>query len=124
MTAHRAQGKTVDTCHVLATPAMTRESLYVAMTRGRHENRTYVSTGPIIEVEDHQHANDVPITPADVLRGVLANEGTERSATEQLQRRCLDAGLAGPQPRAAPPAPRYDSPHRRPQAMSAPAMQR
>ena len=64
VTAHRAQGKTVDTCHVLATPAMTRESLYVAMTRGRHENHTYVSTGPMIEVEDHQHVNDVPITPA------------------------------------------------------------
>ena len=63
VTAHRAQGATVDTCHVVATPAMTREAFYVAMTRGRHENRTYVSTGPMIDNEDHQHANDVPTTP-------------------------------------------------------------
>lgn len=119
VTAHRAQGATVDTCHVVATPAMTREAFYVAMTRGRHENRTYVSTGDMIDIEDHQHANDVPTTPADVLRAVLAREGTERSATEQLQQRCLDAGLARP----VPPLPRYVSTHRAPHAMSPPVMQ-
>lgn len=123
MTAHRAQGATVDTCHVIATPAMTREAFYVAMTRGRHANHTYVSTGPMIDKEDHQDPTE-SITPTEVLRGVLANEGTERSATEQLQQRCLDAGLGGPQPRAAPPAPRYDSPYRQQQATSASAMQR
>ena len=119
ITAHRAQGTTVDTCHVVATPAMTREAFYVAMTRGRHENRTYVSAGPMIDIEDHQHANDVPTTPADVLRGVLTHEGTERSAAEQLQQRCLDAGLARP----VPPLPRYVSTRRAPHAMSPPAMQ-
>ncbi len=34
-TAHRVQGITVDTAHVLVTPEMTREALYVASTRGR-----------------------------------------------------------------------------------------
>ena len=37
VTAHRAQGMTVDACHVLVTPTTTRENLYVAMTRGRPE---------------------------------------------------------------------------------------
>ncbi|MEJ7725546.1 MAG: MobF family relaxase [Actinomycetes bacterium] len=123
VTAHRAQGATVDTCHVVATPAMTREAFYVAMTRGRHENRAYVSTGPMIDKEDHQDFTQ-PIMPAELLRGVLANEGTERSATEQLQQRCLDAGLAGPEPRPAPIWPRYDVRPQRQRAMSAPEMQR
>ena len=35
-TAHRAQGITVDTAHTLVTSEMTRESLYVASTRGRN----------------------------------------------------------------------------------------
>ena len=123
VTAHRAQGATVDTCHVVATPAMTREAFYVAMTRGRHENRTYVSTGPVIDNEDHLDPTK-PSTPTEVLRGVLANEGTERSATEQLQQRCLDDGLARPLPRPTPPALQYGIPHRPQPAMSAPAMRR
>jgi len=122
VTAHRAQGATVDTCHVVATPAMTREAFYVAMTRGRHENRTYVSTGPMIDSEEHQAATNKLITPAEVLRGVLTNEGTERSATEQLQQRLVDAGLPGLQPRHTPPAPARGRPQQ-PLAMSAPVMQ-
>ncbi len=44
-TAHRAQGRTVDTAHALVSPTTTREVLYVAATRGREENRLYVDTG-------------------------------------------------------------------------------
>ena len=44
-TAHRAQGRTVDTAHALvSSSAMTRESLYVAMTPGRHSNTAYIAT--------------------------------------------------------------------------------
>src|SRR5699024_11654466 len=42
VTAHRAQGVTVDTAHVLVEPTTTRENFYVAMTRGKHSNRAYV----------------------------------------------------------------------------------
>ena len=35
ITAHRAQSATVDTAHVITGPGMTREHLYVAMTRAR-----------------------------------------------------------------------------------------
>jgi ATP-dependent exoDNAse (exonuclease V) alpha subunit len=36
VTAYRAQGVTTDTAHVLVEPTSTRETFYVAMTRGRH----------------------------------------------------------------------------------------
>ena len=38
VTAHRAQGITVDTYHVVVTPSTTRENLYVSMSRGRGSN--------------------------------------------------------------------------------------
>src|SRR5680860_938853 len=38
VTAHRAQGITVDTAHVVVTDTTTKENLYVAMTRGRDTN--------------------------------------------------------------------------------------
>ncbi len=41
-TAHRAQGRTVDTAHAIVSPASTREVLYVSATRGRESNKLYV----------------------------------------------------------------------------------
>lgn len=41
-TAHRAQGRTVDTAHAMVYPTTTREVLYVAGTRGRDSNRLYL----------------------------------------------------------------------------------
>jgi hypothetical protein len=43
-TAHRAQGRTVDTAHAFASPTTTREVLYVALTRGSESNHLYVDT--------------------------------------------------------------------------------
>jgi conjugative relaxase-like TrwC/TraI family protein len=106
-TAHRAQGATVDTCHVVVSPGMTRETLYVAMTRGRHANITYVVTEHADpEREDHLQPSGAPSTQ-QVLRDVLATEGTERSATEQLQKHLLDTGAL----RA--PTSKQHTPHRR-----------
>jgi len=80
-TVHRAQGMTVDAAHLLVDGAMSRESFYVAMSRGRSGNRAYVATGEAIDVDLH-----LPPRPrldaVDVLRGVLAREASERSATE------------------------------------------
>ncbi|MGO9751428.1 MAG: hypothetical protein ACLP8S_15080 [Solirubrobacteraceae bacterium] len=42
VTAHRAQGRTVDTAHAMVSSATTREVLYVAATRGGESNRVYV----------------------------------------------------------------------------------
>ena len=41
-----AQGRTVDTAHVFVDASLSRESLYVAMTRGREANTAHVVTGP------------------------------------------------------------------------------
>jgi conjugative relaxase-like TrwC/TraI family protein len=91
VTAHRAQGATVDTSHVIVSPGMTREAFYVAMTRGRHANKTYVITEHTdLELEDHVQSSSKPSSIQKVLRQVLATEGGERSATEQLQQRTIN----------------------------------
>ena len=42
LTVHKAQGQTVDQAIVLVDEQMTAEQLYVAMSRGREENRALV----------------------------------------------------------------------------------
>ncbi|MFE4837383.1 MobF family relaxase [Arthrobacter sp. NPDC056691] len=80
-TAHRSQGLTVDTGHTLVTQSrLTRELLYVSMTRGRVGNHAYISENDPLE--------DEPLDPAlqatwqQILGEVLAAEGAERTAHE------------------------------------------
>jgi ATP-dependent exoDNAse (exonuclease V) alpha subunit len=42
---HVAQGRTVDTAHLLVTDSLSRQALYVGMTRGREANTAHVVTG-------------------------------------------------------------------------------
>src|SRR5699024_1239040 len=71
VTAHRAQGITTDTAHVLVEPTTTRENLYVAMTRGRESNRAWVVLDrPDDHVEAHP-AENPDATARSVLHGVL-----------------------------------------------------
>lgn len=87
-TAHRSQGITVDTGHIVVTEGrLTRELLYVSMTRGRAGNRAYVS--------ENDPLDDEPLDPAlrpswrHILGEVLAAEGAERTAHEVRDReRC------------------------------------
>lgn len=82
VTAHRAQGSTVDTAHAIVhSPEMTRESLYVAMTRGRESNRVYVATDEH-HLEEHQHRGDLAMTARSILYGILQHPGAELSAHE------------------------------------------
>lgn len=84
VTAHRAQGVTVDTAHVLVEPTTTRENFYVAMTRGKHSNHAYV----ILDRPDehaHPHPGDnADATGRSVLFGVLQHVGAELSAHETI----------------------------------------
>ncbi|HJC29067.1 MobF family relaxase [Nocardioides sp. L-11A] len=84
VTAHRAQGVTVDTSHALVEPTTTRENFYVAMTRGKHANHAYV----ILDRPDehaHPHPGDNPdATGRSVLYGVLQHVGAELSAHETI----------------------------------------
>jgi hypothetical protein len=89
-TAHRAQGRTVDTCHAYVSAATLREPLYVMGTRGREANRLYVDTTYDPDA-DTAHEPVDPVPPEFVLRRVLATSGAEVSAT---QTRALEAAAA------------------------------
>lgn len=83
-TTHRSQGITVDTGHTVVTQGrLTRELLYVSMTRGRSGNFAYVSEG-----DDFDHPAVDPslqLSWRSILAEVLAAEGAERSAHEVLE---------------------------------------
>ena len=81
VTAYRAQGVTTDTAHVLVEPTSTRETFYVAMTRGRHSNHAYVA---LDRADDHAqpHPGDDPhATARSVLYGVLQHSGPNSRRT-------------------------------------------
>lgn len=85
VTAHRSQGITVDTAHVLVEPTTTRENFYVAMTRGRFWNRAWVICDRPDENHDGPHLSDNPdATGRSVLYGVLQHSGAELSAHETI----------------------------------------
>jgi conjugative relaxase-like TrwC/TraI family protein len=82
VTAHRAQGITVDTAHVVASSATTRENLYVSMTRGSEANTAYVA----LDQPDEVHTPPEPdgVTARTVLCGVLKHSSAELSAHQTL----------------------------------------
>ena len=85
MTAHRAQGVTVETAHTLVEATTNREVFYVSMTRGSHSNIAYVATDKL----DPAHTIDLPgenpdATARTVLHGVLQHSGVEYSAHETI----------------------------------------
>ena len=87
VTAYRAQGVTVDTSHVLVDPSMTRENLYVAMTRGRDGNFAYVAVDAPDDAHQHPHEiDDSQEAARRVLFGVLNHSGAELSAHETIER--------------------------------------
>ncbi|WP_294181311.1 MobF family relaxase [uncultured Schumannella sp.] len=85
ITAHRAQGVTTETSHVVVTPSTTRENFYVSMTRGAEGNYAYVA----VDREDQEHTEPHPgdnpnVTARSVLYGVLQHIGAEMSAHETI----------------------------------------
>ncbi len=97
VTSYRAQGITVDSSHVLADASMTRETFYVAMTRGREQNIAYVA------VDKPDPAHDGP-RPGDnteaTARSVLF--GVPRTSVPSCRRtrRSLRSRTPGPRSRA------------------------
>ncbi|UMG92273.1 hypothetical protein [Nocardioides sp. TF02-7] len=83
VTAHRAQGITVDTSHVVVTPSTTRENFYVSMSRGRESNIAYVA----LDQPDDSHSTPEPddVTARTVLFGVLQHSGASMSAHETME---------------------------------------
>jgi conjugative relaxase-like TrwC/TraI family protein len=90
-TAHRAQGRTVDTAHAFVSGSATRELLYVSATRGRESNRLYVDLTD--DPDPATSHGEGPLSrPGDVLARILAREGAEHSAHEALRRAREEAG--------------------------------
>ncbi len=109
ITVHRAQGATVDTAHaIVGGSGMTREVLYVAMTRGRDSNRVYVATDQT-ELEQHQ----LPLEDPDgltILSRILERIGAELSAREAIVSEQDEvrgrSGVSPPSTRRSPRPPR------------------
>ena len=85
-TAHRAQGRTVDTAHAMVGPTTTREVLYVSATRGKEANRLYVDTSYDPDPQTSHDEALEPMTAKGVLVGVLRNEGAEVAAHDMIRR--------------------------------------
>lgn len=83
ITAHRAQGMTVDTAHVVVTGSTSRENFYVSMTRGRESNIAYIA----LDRPDDSHAAPSPeeVTAKTILFGVLQHSGVEMSAHQTIE---------------------------------------
>ena len=85
VTSYRAQGITVDSSHVLVDASMTRENLYVALTRGRETNKAYVAIDKPDDAHEGPHPGDnAGATARSVLFGVLQHSGAELSAHETI----------------------------------------
>ena len=79
---HVAQGRTVDTAHLLVTETLSRQALYVGMTRGRQANTAHVVTG---KTAPPGHAPYQQAAAESVLANVLQREAGDLSATEQIR---------------------------------------
>lgn len=81
-TINGAQGSTAGhSCHVVGAEHLTRQQLYVALTRGRAENHLYLSTA---ETDPHRVLAPKathPDTAVDVLSRIVARDGGQVSAT-------------------------------------------
>ncbi|MGX1770129.1 MobF family relaxase [Dietzia sp. NPDC055343] len=89
-TIHRCQGATVDTTHAVIDTSVDRAGLYVAMTRGRRENRVYAVCEPDLDTaaeDGHMHSagdSEAP-TATEVLHTVLARDTRQISAIQTLR---------------------------------------
>jgi conjugative relaxase-like TrwC/TraI family protein len=89
---HVAQGRTTDTAHLLVTGSLSRQALYVGMTRGRQANTAHVVTGTTAPSgkKPYQQA-----APESVLASVMQREAGEMSTTEQIRQAQEWAGGTG-----------------------------
>ena len=78
-----AQGRTVDTAHVFVDASLSRESLYVAMTRGREANTAHVVTGPTPARGQEPMAQADPLA---VMAEVMDRTESAWTATEVMRR--------------------------------------
>ena len=91
---HKAQGRTVDTAHVLLDDAGHREMAYVMVSRHREAAHLYTATGPTLNDDGlHPTSNQLPGGP-DHLSAALARSRQQALATHvQSPPRVVARGL-------------------------------
>ena len=89
---HVAQGRTVDTAYLLVTDSLSRQALYVGMTRGRESNTAHVVTGKTAP-PGHQPCQQA--TAEAALIDVLQRDAEDLSAIEQIRQAQDWAGGTG-----------------------------
>ncbi|WP_137726569.1 MobF family relaxase [Prescottella subtropica] len=83
-TVHRSQGMTVGSCHVLAAGNMDRQSLYVAMTRGKNTNIVYAAHDELPDW-DVEHRPDEHPAAVDLLRRIVARDGSQTTVHQMIE---------------------------------------
>lgn len=82
-TAHRSQGRTVDTAHTIVDNSASRETFYVAMTRGKLSNRAYVIDDQDKQLGD-KASHGMSQTWRDTLERVVTTRGGDLAAHDTL----------------------------------------
>ena len=83
-TAHRSQGRTVDTAHTIVDSSASRETFYVAMTRGKRSNKAYVVVDENGDMGD-PGALGMMRTWRETLEHVVTEQGGDISAHDTLR---------------------------------------
>jgi hypothetical protein len=89
---HVAQGRTVDTAHLLVTDSLSRQALYVGMTRGRQANTAHVVTGTTAPPGQKPYRQ---AAPEAVLAEIMGRDDGDLSATEQIRQAQDQSGGTG-----------------------------
>jgi len=83
-TAHRSQGRTVDTAHTIVDSSASRETFYVAMTRGKRSNKAYVVVDENGDMGD-PGALGMARTWRETLEHVVTRKGSDIAAHDTLR---------------------------------------
>jgi hypothetical protein len=96
-TVHSAQGVTADSCYAILGEGASRAMLYVAMTRGRHNNEAFLyqrfakeadhdHTKPVASDSIHIARRDNKYSAAHHFRTILANDDRPRTMHAEAER--------------------------------------
>ncbi len=107
ITGHKAQGMTADRAFVLGDESIYREWGYVALSRGRAENRLYVVAGELEPTDDSGHGR-IPTTQSEsltlrLIESALMRSSEQRLALDQFQKLAGRLPAAEPAPSPTPP---------------------
>jgi len=83
LTIHKAQGQTTGRAIVLVDEHMTAAQFYVAMSRGRQENRAFVISS---DDKPEDHVNRPSLGTVELLTRVMRHDEVDRSAHDEMRR--------------------------------------